>query len=1207
MTAEGENCQINEVDITYYNWFDEDSVYSQPSKVSIYTDLAGYPGVELASVIINPADYQFYPSVTTVDFHPLDVYLTGDYWVVLESQNNYDTLQNFYDGTYLVSDDGLTNHEGRSAGLFVNVDPSGVWELMVDHYGLDRGFFIESHHCCIPPNFIPRTCLPMSDAGWSTFQGNQQRTGASDLAVGDAWCNLNLNWDYQGTAGITFTGPTIYGDRAVCAFSTEYQVFDIITGTPLYTINSSAGDGFLIGNGISVAPTIANVGGTDMMFVGGGSTLGFGAIDFNTGAVIWQNTLMSGAGIFGKTSYTTSTILNDGLSDVLYHTTDNGFVVALDAMTGALYSGWTTNPVSVTSHCFASGATDGANLYYTTQDAGVQGDVYSIDASTGAINWSLSGAGGLAASGAVGYNGYPEGFRGGVAYDGGVLYTVSYANDGGVNDHPIDGFFYAINAANGNHVLPPAATNRSDYSTPLVDNNNVYITTLSQWVQPTAGGNILAYRRATGSLIWSATTQDNAKYYTSGLLTCEPGDAADLIFAFNDAGFFECYSSLDGSQLFTRRVEHNGSAAEIGMAGALAMTATDGLHMLAADFGGGLYDLTLGADRPRLEMQGFSKTAAVEFGVNPALPVDLGPIIVNTGCVDLNITSTSVDEAPITVTWFPDFVHAGYVPEDAMQRAASIADAMKRDAFLSKFTRVDEDIISSPDATFDVTANNLEKSSTRYSAGIPAWFVSLDQPVAGDIIAPGDTSNLLITVNQPLISRGPQSVYIAFGSDDPDYFMNSDATLAGKLPEFQLIIVGGCLIDTTTLTFGMGSANTQLVTNTSRLGEGDWTPHGFEIDGDGDSYYQGGLIMGVSTYAIAWNNSDWVNGHTEVDSWNSLQPDPNYCDNNCKAALTASVAVGSFSTDGITYTPINADMVCKTYVDSVENFDTDPDPLVTNWDWTAYPAVSFDDTLSMGLMVNARVIGASDLPELANLTLEILDINERNGVDSVTGWYMGQMTDYDVGGDDAVLDRSISTAWSHNPGGDAAWGSIKIPFGCGTVLSGQDFDYEPLINAKQLDGDMAFFDITAYFDSAYIYLSNGPGLMPAQPQAADGEMHTTYVGHDFEPNGTYSYGIANFGVTGLADNSSGAELADMANMVNKWAGFGRGDVNNDGGINLADIIYLAANVNNGGPGPIPFAHLGDVNADGSTDAGDINYLVDYYFNCGPCPSGDWMF
>jgi hypothetical protein len=113
--------------------------------------------------------------------------------------------------------------------------------------------------------------------------------------------------------------------------------------------------------------------------------------------------------------------------------------------------------------------------------------------------------------------------------------------------------------------------------------------------------------------------------------------------------------------------------------------------------------------------------------------------------------------------------------------------------------------------------------------------------------------------------------------------------------------------------------------------------------------------------------------------------------------------------------------------------------------------------------------------------------------------------------------------------------------------------------------------------------------------------------YDFPASGTHDVGIAYFGFDAETPNTnSSGRIGKLARLVNKWAGFGRGDVNNDGAINLADIVYLANNVNYGGPGPIPFVHQGDVNASGGApDAADVTYLVNYYFQCGPCPLGAW--
>jgi hypothetical protein len=412
------------------------------------------------------------------------------------------------------------------------------------------------------------------------------------------------------------------------------------------------------------------------------------------------------------------------------------------------------------------------------------------------------------------------------------------------------------------------------------------------------------------------------------------------------------------------------------------------------------------------------------------------------------------------------------------------------------------------------------------------------------------------------------------------------------------------LIDTTELDFGIGQANMQWVTNTGRLGTGDWDPHAFDIDDDASSFYQGTYVYGVAKYRIAMNTQDWAGGGGEADAWVSLQPDPNFCDNQCKPPLTADVSVGAITRDGgLTYDPLLADVVCKTYLDSVQNFGDG----AGGWDWSSFGS-PFDDTLTIGLKIDSKTYGIKDAPEFANMTFEKMTVTNRNA-DSVKGWYFGAMIDYDVGTDTAGWDPTISTAWSYTAGdgGDAAWGLIKVPFGpCS--------DQGPMINVKALNADSAQFNDEAaydgnqYWDQCYQYLSMGPGGFshPNVRNGSDQEFHATITGHDFGDGDSYTFGVANFGYAGgIVSPATASNYADLANNLNKWAGFDRGDVNNDGLINIADIIYLAAYVNNGGPGPIPFVHTGDVNNDGSVDAGDITYMITYYFDCGPCPIGAW--
>ena len=484
---------------------------------------------------------------------------------------------------------------------------------------------------------------------------------------------------------------------------------------------------------------------------------------------------------------------------------------------------------------------------------------------------------------------------------------------------------------------------------------------------------------------------------------------------------------------------------------------------------------------------------------------------------------------------------------------------------------------------------------------------SVVSPVSGQVIAAGDSADIVLDVNPAAIERGPQIFYIELETDDPDFFVNAgSAFLPSPFPEIKITLVGGCLLDTTTLEFGAGGANVQIVTNTGRLGTGENPIPAFDIDGEANIYYQGTYVFGVSTERIAMSTQDWSGGGGEDDAWRSIQGDPNWCDNSCKPALMTGMTLGSMW-DGADYIPIPGTMICVSWIDSVQDFSLGAG--LGAWDWRNWDA-AFDDSLTMGVSAVTRTYGALNTPALANLTVEIFDITNRNA-SPIPDWKFGSFHDYDIvfiltGVEDtSIMDASISTAWCTDAGlnSGVAWGQIKVPFGCG---------YTPLKNAYAIDESQGQFEATAgrgnpYWDSAYHYMS-----LPAGNHGhfvtgtGDQAQHFTLVEHDFGPNETISFGIANFGFnSGLSTVATGAALAPTAHLVNKWVGFGRGDVDDDNIISLADVMTLVGIVAGSVPGAIPFEHLADVNADGAVDVADINYLFDYYFNAGPCPIGDW--
>jgi hypothetical protein len=1195
--ALGPECQVREVTVRFtWNRYDYDlPLYSTSSKVKVWADAGGIPGAEIASITINPGDYGItappdtmasHYAYKTVDFSPLNVFLSGNYWVGVESESTDPDS-----GITVLSDAGQGTCEYRYMEYW------GDWGYVADDWFTTPpttiAMVIKANTCCAP--YTPRDCTTPFE--WSTFQGDQARDGASFVPMGDSWCDLTLNWHFEHPSqGVSFTGPVVYNDKVICSFTTEYRVFDI-DGTPDYTYIPQQGP-FAAGD-VRCAPTVTMITGypNPVFFAAGGANSEVACVDLTNGSVVWSRNVNSvgPAGLFGNVRYGVFTVLND----VVYWGTDNGRVVAADALTGALYAGWTVNPINLTQSVWCSGSTDGTNLFYSTSATAAEGDVYSIDAATGAINWQLSAVGGLQGATAyagLGYGG-DESFTGGVSYDAqrNWLYTNSRV---ALGDYPADGLFYRIDAATGALAGPVTVADRVLYCTPVVDANRVYVNGFSRWASPPSGGTIYAVNKGTGQVDWAVPGEpDDFPYYCSGVLSCEPGDD-DQLYVFGYEGFMSCLDADNGNELFRRRVEvPTPGYNERGMAGALAVDGNGDSHLLYADLYGNLFDLTKQADRPRLEFQSYDVTTSVEFGPAASYIVTIPAVFTNTGCADLHVNSVAIDQNDFGVD-VPSF-SASNVDALTFDRTANIANQIAGNNNLLKLTMPNAIKADGQNSALSVRDNTNERRVDRTAAGFPPFMNGIVHPAVGDVIVPGDTMDLVMDVIQAAILRGPQDFYLQLGTDDPDFFLNDPALL----PQMHVTIVGGCLIDTTTLEFGIGGANIQWVTNTGRIGTGDWTPHAFDIDGDGTSYYQGAYVWGVSTYRVATNTQDWVNGGGEANSMVSMQADPNWCDNSCKPFLDAGVTLGYMTSDGgLTYAPINGNMICKSFLDSVQNYYNG-----TSWAWSdgngrAVPA-PFDNDSTMGLFATGKVVGAVDVPELANVTLELLEITERNGRD-VPNWHMGEFWDCDLGNDHVAIDRSISTAWVYNDAtATFVWGMTKIPFGCGE---------EPIINTFETWGNSdpglehGFYDWNQFWDTCFTMMTSPPGAYYANPNGSDEEAMMTYAAHDFTPNETYKIGIAHFALFGLTDGSVSTEFASLPILVNKWAGFGRGDVNNDGAVNLADIIYLAGTVN-GGPGAVPFQHLSDVNADNAIDMLDVDYLIDYYFNCGPCPVGEFAF
>jgi outer membrane protein assembly factor BamB len=170
--------------------------------------------------------------------------------------------------------------------------------------------------------------------------------------------------------------------------------------------------------------------------------------------VKWKNPI----GVYGNNFESSPAVVNG----VVYFGSDDGNVYALDASTGAKLWSYATGNVVVSSPAVANGV-----VYVGSAN----GNVYALNAGTGAKLWSFTTGSSVNSSPAVA---------------NGVVYVGSF-----------DQNVYALNASTG-AKLWSYATGADVFSSPAVSNGMVY-------VGPN-DGNVYALNASTGAKVWSFTT-----------------------------------------------------------------------------------------------------------------------------------------------------------------------------------------------------------------------------------------------------------------------------------------------------------------------------------------------------------------------------------------------------------------------------------------------------------------------------------------------------------------------------------------------------------------------------------------------------------------------------------------------------------------------------------------------------------------------------
>jgi hypothetical protein len=1261
-TPLGLGCRLEEADFVLYDIGDPNQ-YLAPTNANVFMSdgtntggAVGLPGTLMNTTVLNPP-YTYYPGYEVVDYTGLPgggIIFDQPVWVGLEP------LAGPGYGINILTDD-------YTCGGVTSVEAYGEYEYTEDYYGVPITFYFEVYVCCVPTP--ERACLTAKGLeDWPTYGKDFGRSHASLVSLGDdIQGTMTKAWQYTTTQFGNLNSAVIYKDTVVNVFLDHVVAVDLNNGNEIWKNDDPSG--LIIGGGMYCTPTIFNLDAygenRTVVLVAGGDAKAFSALNLTDGTVFWTQNFLAHQNHFMTWGY--SVVVDCGGTPVVFYNDDNGDIYARSVMDGSLFTGWTTagntNPQNF-GGAVLKGVSYGAEtgLLYIGTDANItDGNVTAVDPCTGDVVWDFLTTAGHQMEfldpdtwNDPTFPNPPEAHTGGISYDppsedfpDPTLYFASTYSPNGENVYYSGGIVYSVDATTGSLNWASVGI-ASDYNAMDIDGAHIINSGWAPWV---TGYGIqkgpTAFSKETGAQLYTRTTRNPGQdifMLADGLLSCEV-EKPDWFVGGCRKDFLNFYESdMPGANRFHRRF------------------ITDGGYQYAHHFAPSMVDehllfcymnklicFTPQDPRPRLDVPRYRINVPVPFGLpdpytvyfpDPGDPLGLPGAIGNLGAAPLTVTVVLSDTANGTIP--ADAGDPGGAPMAIVD--PTLTENMERLA--SKFASNVDHFRASISDELGIADMERGVRTTRKNAAfaIPSWvYTSTLTPTPGTVIPPtadytDSTVNYIpitIDVNGPDVPRGFTGFYCFVYSDDPDYFVDSaymDDNTNYAVPCIQLGIVGGCLYEDVVMDFGVGAANYAHIWNATRLADGDISS--IEIDGDHAAFWQGSFIFTKSkTYSppgkwaqfsqrVAHWASNWSAAYAM--NWESILPDPDCVAGLCPPQHTTNVLVGSISDDGTSYRDVFGEMVTFAFIDSVQDFcEYDTLGTCTHWNWLYAQSDQvgvqppYSGPWTMGFKGCATVISAYDEPRLNNFYLEKFEFNGRYGpVDDV---YMGGMIDYDINYNHghtqqvAGYDAGISTAWAYTCNTNVnGWGFVKIPFDCCG-------SYAPMRNAKTLSADQSSWnDTMIWLDSAWYWmtltgLSHQTGTDPAicASDPSDRDFFFTVGEFDMPAPGDppATAAVAVFGLPNAADANLASTYEQLALTADKWCGFYRGDVDDDGDIDPVDIAALIDFVHHGGPGPFPFMYLGDVNCDGNIDDDDIMYLINYVFQWPtppyPAPCGSW--
>ncbi len=1159
------------------------------------------PGTLRYSVTVPFASLNFYPMTT-------DVTLPDITWGILNggpTKYIYVTISEASGGVNGAT--ALAAGDPTSAGC--PIDPHSVahyagganlgWKYLGEAAPAftQREFWMDAFICKEVVPIVEANCAAAGPDDWNTYAHDYQRTSLSTINLGDP-CKVRAQWSTHFPHNASFNNPVVAGGKVYASSDNEVNVYDLASGVHLAQVGSFPYTGGQVRSNVSVEG--------NRVFLTGGTANSVSCWDTSLTTAFWSNDLMgpglsttAHGSLLTRNRFGAATVYAVGADSIVVIGTEmttssnHGWLYAFDVATGYLYSGWGTNPVPLDKGAWYTPSFDGTNLYVGTATFPSLGDgsLYSVNAATGLVNWNYKDA-----------SNPLEGWPSGVSVEGNTLYGATYYNDAvaGLSS----GHRYSIDKAGlGPVVNWKGANGPTLYGTPTVGRNFVYI---SQ-DDPSAG--VLMVDKAIGKVVYNWSANGVTSVPMNVAMTCDK-----YLFAGTRDGYWYLLNATDQSMEWRREFPLsivNGTAlSHHPVTGDdYALVSVRSSVSDPSGFGEIVAWRLNQAPRP-FARQNVYETPLILVPLNSGdgLAASQAGVYSNDGCLGLNITLTNIiDVAPAAQTF----------NKLQKQYAAAYADRKTGADYLTYFEggqpskqarlagaglRADDGELTVLDKMADDSRATVTKRSTAVKAASANDVVRThvaSVTYSANPIPVGGTTNMSWLFDGTLLGRGLDDEYIESVMDDPDFYSEDLGYALLGYPALLVHYVGGCPEDNVALTWNtLGAPNVEKVWNHGAMGDSKSGALTWGADANwGTSIFDG-------TYMLIGDSSAAVGGSQMfLDYYNFkglFVPNPRLSDAVCGFDQASDVLMGYRREGGCPgqEVPIYGSWVQSNYADTNQSYAT-TDPKAT-----------------LGTNTIQTEIGAND-PIYGDFKLIEWKVSNRDAVDK-PGLRVGTYFDWDV----SVNGAADIALISDNFNGYSIYSNNGTPgYAYGMLDPNQPTSYCGVNPA-------AFSPHKIYSSASTIVYNHAPGRWVGDSHPSDEDYgwflstrpplrfyeFTVPSGQDrggwligdtfaLPASGSHSAVQALYAVPAAGgDPAIDAAATALAKRAARWGGFARGDVNDDGCVNLADACWVLSTNR-----IYPDTYCGDVNLDGLVNGADQTYLLNYVSGVGPAPQGKFRF